>query len=310
MTDSHNGPVIEVESLTKWYGNKRAIEGVDLSVRAGKIFGFLGPNGAGKSTVVKILTGLVAPTSGRVEVLGSRPGDVRAKQRIGFLPEHFRFPDWLSATELLRFHGRLYGIKRGDLSSSIGEILELVELRDNAGQRIRAFSKGMQQRLGIAQALIGRPDLVFLDEPTSALDPLGRREVRQILLRLKDSGVTVFLNSHLLSEVELVCDEVAIIDRGRIIRQGTLTELLERRLILKFEVDRMPKSVILDFEGRFGVVSKDGNSGYRVNLKKKADVPEVASFLLKCGLRLYGLQTEHLTLEDLFCETVEGGEGK
>lgn len=309
MIKARSSRVIEVENLSKWYGKKRAIERVDLSVDGGSVFGFLGPNGAGKSTVVKILTGLVAATAGRVQVLGNPPGDVSAKQQIGFLPEHFRFPEWLKAQELLRFHGRLHGIKGSDLTQSVKQSLESVGLGDNANQRIRAFSKGMQQRLGLAQALIGKPELIFLDEPTSALDPLGRREVREILLRLKEAGTTVFLNSHLLSEIELVCDEVAIIDQGRIIRQGLLSDLLRRGLRLRFEVDKMPETVLLEFEERFGKLSKDGGSSHKAHLTSRTDIPEVATFLLSRGLKLYRLQAEHMSLEDLFCELVEGDEG-
>ena len=218
--------VLETRALTKHYGAKIGCENVSMSVRRGHVFGFLGPNGAGKSTVVKMMVGLIAPTSGDAILLGRPLSDISVRSRIGFLPENFRYQDWLTPRELLAFHGRLLGMEALAIAEATPRVLGLVGLPNEADVKVRSLSKGMQQRLGLANALIGEPDLLFLDEPTSALDPIGRHDVREILLHLKERGVSVFLNSHLLSEVESVCDEVAVIDHGRLLETGSLVDLL------------------------------------------------------------------------------------
>ena len=215
--------VLAARALRKCYRGKEALVGVDLEVGAGELVGLLGPNGAGKSTLTKIACGLVRPSGGGVEVLGQPAGSPPARAAIGYLAELFRFPGWCSADELLRLHQRLCGSEGG--ASERAELLELVELSDAAGTRVEAMSKGMQQRLGIAQALVGSPRLLLLDEPTSALDPVGRRIVRDLLEELRRRGVAVLLNSHLLSEVELVCDRVAIIADGKLVQEGRPAEL-------------------------------------------------------------------------------------
>ncbi len=220
-TGSH--PAIACSDVRKRYRATVALNGVSLEVEQGGVFGFLGPNGAGKSTLVKILTGLVHHSGGHVEVLGGRPGTRSVQRRIGYLPELFRFPSWLTGRELLRFHGRLAGAPVDATA-----LLDLVGIGPAGDRRVGEYSKGMQQRLGLAQALVGDPELVFLDEPTSALDPLGRLDVRDVLLHLRGQGVTVFLNSHLLTEVERVCDQVAVIDRGVIVAQGATEDLLTK----------------------------------------------------------------------------------
>lgn len=220
-TGSH--VAIACSDVRKRYGATIALNGVSLTVERGSVFGFLGPNGAGKSTLLKILTGLVRRSQGQVEVLGGRPGAREVQRRVGYLPELFRFPSWLTGRELLQFHGRLAGA-RVDATA----LLDLVGIGPAGDRRIGEYSKGMQQRLGLAQALVGDPELVFLDEPTSALDPLGRLDVRDVLLHLRSRGMTVFLNSHLLTEVERVCDRVAVIDRGVIVAQGSTEDLLRK----------------------------------------------------------------------------------
>jgi len=207
--------VIETFNLTKLYGNKFGCQDICLSVSEGQVFGFLGPNGAGKSTLVKMLMGLITPTSGEARLLGKPLGDLEARKRIGFLPENFRYQEWLTGYELLSFHADLYKLPPGVKAARIKEVLAMVGLTGREGHRIRTYSRGMQQRIGLASALLPDPDLLFLDEPTSALDPLGRKEVRGIIRRLKSLGKTVFLNSHLLSEVEMICDRVRMLSTAR-----------------------------------------------------------------------------------------------
>ncbi|MEA2182032.1 MAG: type transport system ATP-binding protein, partial [Solirubrobacteraceae bacterium] len=214
---------LHATALRKTYRAAVALDGVDLRVAAGELVGLLGPNGAGKSTLTKIACGLVRPTTGRIEVLGHPAGSIEARARTGYLAEMFRFPGWATATELLELHQRLARSSGGQRERE--RLLDLVGLTDAAGRRVEAMSKGMQQRLGIAQALIGEPQLVLLDEPTSALDPAGRRTIRELLEDLRHRGVAVLLNSHLLSEVELVCDRVAILLDGRVVAAGTPAEL-------------------------------------------------------------------------------------
>ena len=207
---------IEAQGLSKRYGVKLAVDGLDLTVQRGEVFGFLGPNGAGKTTTLKMLLGLASPTSGQAWLLGQPVGDPASRRRVGFLPEHFRFHEWMTAVEFLDLHGRLHRVPRVVRRERIPELLELVGMTRASGQRLATFSKGMLQRIGLAQALINAPEVVFLDEPTSGLDPLGRRMVRGVIARLREQGTTVFLNSHLLSEVEVTCSRVAFITGGRV----------------------------------------------------------------------------------------------
>src|SRR5712691_5306287 len=214
---------LAVRGLAKRYGTVQALRGVDLSVEPGELVGLLGPNGAGKSTLVKIAVGLVHPSAGTAEVAGAPAGSLAARRALGYLAELFRFPGWHTADEVLTLHQRLAGSRGGERER--GELLELVGLADARRRRVEDMSKGMQQRLGIAQALVGSPRVLFLDEPTSALDPVGRRTVRTLLEELQQRGVAVLLNSHLLSEIELVCDRVVILLGGRVVTAGTPAEL-------------------------------------------------------------------------------------
>jgi len=217
--------VIETYELTKFYGTKTGCRDISLTCRKGEIFGFLGPNGAGKSTFVKMLTGLLFPTSGEAEILGRPLGDMAVRQKMGYLPENFKFQDWMTGEDLLSFHASLYRLDKKAKTIRMGEALEIAGLKGSEKYRIGTYSKGMQQRIGIASALICDPDVLFLDEPTSALDPVGRKEVRDLLLRLKAGGKTIFLNSHLLGEVETICDSIAIIKQGSIVNQGSLESI-------------------------------------------------------------------------------------
>ena len=229
-------PVVEIENLTKdfsvgfWRKRPvRALDGLNLEVHRGEIFGFLGPNGAGKSTTIKLLMHLLHPTSGDARILGEPVSKVSMHQKIGYLPENPYFYDYLTPAELLTYAGRLFGMRGAPLAKKVEGLLESVGLSHARNLQLRNFSKGMIQRIGIAQAIINDPEVVFLDEPMSGLDPLGRMEVRRIITSLKSSGVTVFFSSHILPDVEALCDRIAILNRGRLQEMGTLDQILKTR---------------------------------------------------------------------------------
>jgi len=271
---------LSARGLEKRYGTTTALAGVDVEVGEGELVGLLGPNGAGKSTLVKIACGLVRPTRGEAEVCGARAGSLEARRRLGYLAELFRFPGWYSADELLELHQRLAGSSGG--AAERGELLELVGLADARTRRVEEMSKGMQQRLGIAQALIGKPPLLLLDEPTSALDPVGRRTVRLLLEELRQRGVSVLLNSHLLSEIELVCDRVVILLGGKVVAEGSPAEL-----------------------GRARGVEVETDEGTRLYEGTHRDeVPELVRKLVAEGRRVYGVRTLTSTLEETYLEVV------
>jgi ABC-2 type transport system ATP-binding protein len=276
---------LAVSGLEKRYGNVRALVGVDLTVERGELVGLLGPNGAGKSTLVKIACGLVRPSTGRADVCGARAGTRDARAALGYLAEFFRFPGWTSADELLELHQRLTGSNGGERER--GELLELVGLAEARHRRVEEMSKGMQQRLGIAQALVGDPQLLLLDEPTSALDPVGRRTVRALLEELQRRGVSVLLNSHLLSEVELVCDRVAILLAGRVVAAGAPHELAKARGV-EIETDQ-------------GVATYDD--------AVRDDVPRLIEQLVRDGRKVFGARVLTSTLEEVYVEAV-GGESR
>jgi ABC-2 type transport system ATP-binding protein len=294
--------------LRKEYGHKVALQELNLSVPAGEVFGFLGPNGAGKTTAVKLLAGLAGPTAGSGTLLGRPLGDREARRGLGFLPELFRFHEWLSAAELLDLHGELCGMARDERRARIPGVLDLVGLAGRAGDRVGTFSKGMQQRLGLAQALINRPRLVILDEPTSALDPIGRRDVRAIIQQLKAEGVTVFLNSHLLSEIELVCDRVAIVDRGRVVQEGSLRDLLTLGQEIEIRAGGLTADVLAALPPAWQV--REHEAGRLVlGVSRAEDAAEVTRFLVAHGVDLLELRPRRENLEDLFLQWVEGEEG-
>ena len=272
------------------------------------MFGFLGPNGAGKTTTVKILVGLVKPTAGRATIFGEPAGRPEARQRVGYLPENFRFHDWLTGEQLLDFHGQLAGLSAEERRQRIPRVIERVGLAGRGGDRIRGYSKGMTQRIGLAQAILHQPALVLLDEPTSALDPIGRREVRDLIRSLKAEGTTVFLNSHLLTEIEMVCDRVAIVDRGRVVRSGQLVDLLGGTPELRITLDRVDRAALALLR-RFGEVLSADERTATVGVAETKVAPEIAAALVAAGYRLYGLVPTHRSLEDLFVTLVEGRDG-
>ena len=278
-------PALVTTALEKRYSGTHALRGVDITVGEGELVGLLGPNGAGKSTLVKIACGLVRATGGRAEVLGHPAGAVEARRGLGYLPELFRYPGWATGDEVLALHQRLAGSRGGPSERS--DLLALVGLPDAGGRRVEEMSKGMQQRLGLAQALVGSPRLLLLDEPTSALDPAGRIAVRELLEALRDRGIAVLLNSHLLSEVELVCDRVVIISKGATVAAGVPSELAQQR------------GVEVETAGglrRFADATRD-------------DVPGIVANLVAAGERIYAVNVVRSTLEDVYLEATDGSSG-
>jgi ABC-2 type transport system ATP-binding protein len=298
---------IELAGARKAYGDRVALHGLDLRVEQGEVFGFLGPNGAGKTTAMKILTGLVRASAGVARVLGRPVGEPAARRRIGYLPEHFRFQEWATGEELLDLHGRLAGLPAARRAARVAEVLELVGLAGRGRQRIRSYSKGMTQRIGLAQALLAEPELVLLDEPTSALDPVGRREVRDLIRELRGRGVTVFLNSHLLGEVELVCDRVAIIDQGRVVRGGRLAELVGPATALRLLLDRVDE-YLLGALRRLGQVRSVEGVAVTLQVDDLDVAPAVAECVVRSGYRLFELAPVQRSLEEVFVDLVHGGD--
>jgi ABC-2 type transport system ATP-binding protein len=271
---------LAVHGLEKRYGRTDALRGIDLNVGSGEMVGLLGPNGAGKSTLTKIACGLVRPSGGSARVLGQLAGSAPARRETGYLAELFRFPGWATADELLRLHQRLAGSDGDEAERS--ELLELVGLREAARTRIGTMSKGMQQRLGLAQALVGSPRLLLLDEPTSALDPAGRRVVRQVLIELRGRGVSALINSHLLTEVERTCDRVSILSDGRVVAAGTPEDLTKAR----------------------GVEVTTQNGARRFEDAERDQIPSIVSELVAAGERVYEVRPLGSTLEDAYLEVL------
>src|SRR5579862_853656 len=273
---------VVVRGLAKRYGGVEALRGIDLEVGEGELVGLLGPNGAGKSTLVKIAVGLVRPTAGEVHVAGSRAGSREARAALGYLAEMFRFPGWYTADEVLELHQRLAGSRGGEAERK--RLLDLVALTQSADRRVDGMSKGMQQRLGVAQSLVGEPRVLMLDEPTSALDPVGRRTVRLLLEELRGRGVSVLLNSHLLSEIELVCDRVAILLGGELVAVGSPHELSQAR----------------------GVELETDAGTTRVAGATREDAPRLVAAAVAAGREVYGVRVLTSTLEDVYLEAVGG----
>src|SRR5215471_13947348 len=278
-----------------------------MTVPRGEVFGFLGPNGAGKTTAVKLLLGLLTPTSGEGWLLGQRVGDLSTRRHIGYLPELFRYQAWLTASEVLALHCELAPLPRSSWNDEIKSALEVVGLTDRAGDRVGTFSKGMQQRLGLGAALLGEPELVFLDEPTSALDPVGRHDVREIIRGLASRGTAVFLNSHLLSEVEQVCDRVAVVDHGRVIAEGTMDQLLGGTAVRVRVTGLAPADK--NKLSSFGSIDDEGDQLTFANLDADR-VPDLVSAIVQMGGRVYEVAPRHQTLEDRFLQLLEDEDGE
>ncbi len=302
------GAIIDTNGLAKRYGRTDALVDLTLRVEPGEVFGFLGPNGAGKTTAVKILLGLARATGGGGTVLGAPLGDRAARAEIGYLPELFRYQPWLTAREVLELHARLRsagGGGSGATPASIAGALDEVGLADRAADEVGGFSKGMQQRLGLAVALLGRPRLVILDEPTSALDPVGRADVRTIVHRARDAGSTVFLNSHMLTEVERVCDRVAIVDHGRVLASGRIDDLLgEPRVRIRVEA---ATGAVMAALGDAGDIEDDEDGWLAIRGVAADRVPDIVGAVVAAGGRVLAVDPGRETLEDLFMRLVGGG---
>jgi ABC-2 type transport system ATP-binding protein len=299
--------VIETKNLVKRYGRIEALKGVSLKVEGGEIFGLLGQNGAGKTTLIKVLLGITSRTEGEALLLDEPVGTTRVRQRVGYLPEDHRFPDYHTGASLLHFYGSLVGMSRVDRARRIPEVLETVGLIGRKDYKIRTYSKGMKQRLGVAQALVHDPDVIFLDEPTDGVDPVGRREIRSLLARLKDEGKTIFLNSHLLGEVELICDRVVILQRGEVIQEGDIPTLTKTRG--QFLIGLAPgESFPADEVKGLGYHVHPSGVYHEVTLQEGQTIDPVIDYLRDRGLKLRHLIEKRITLEELFVETVEAVE--
>ena len=298
---------IETFELCKVYNEtKVAVQSLTMQVGQGEVFGFLGPNGAGKTTSIKMLLGLVRPTAGSALLMGQSISNPAARKQVGFLPEHFRFHEWLQAEEFLDLHGQLNGMSQSDRSQRIPEMLERVGLMEVAHKPLSTFSKGMLQRIGLAMALLHRPAVVFLDEPTSGLDPFGRLLVRDVIRTARNEGTTVFLNSHLLGEVEVTCDRVAFIRQGQVIRAGTIPELSGGLIRTRLRLDRVTPEILAGLDYWTNTIEQIDTHEVMLSLVGEDKLPEINAWLVGQGARVYALVPHQLSLEDLFLQVMGG----
>lgn len=303
-------PVVEVNKLIKEYPAKNfskekitALKNFSLNVEPGSIFGLLGPNGAGKTTLVKILLGITFPTSGEVKIFDKPISDISYKYKVGYLPENHRFPNYLSGEQVLSYYGRLSGISEKDVNQKIPEMLSMVGMSNWGKTKIKKYSKGMMQRLGLAQSMLNNPELIFLDEPTDGVDPIGRKEIRDILLNLKNSGKTIFLNSHLLSEIELVCDKVAILDKGSLVKTGTIEEITAVEDSYVFFTSELSDNMINDLIIKFKVVMH-GKDEFTYASSSLDDVNKILDYLRSGNILIKGFNKEKTSLEDMFINII------
>jgi ABC-2 type transport system ATP-binding protein len=290
---------VQTRNLHKVFGDKVAVRDLTLSVRRGEIFGFLGPNGAGKSTSIKMLLGLATPTNGEAFVLGAPSGNVHIRRKIGFLPENFRFYEWLTPAELLHLHGRLCGVSTSELSRRVPELIDLVGLTPHIHKRLQNFSKGMLQRAGLAQALVHEPEIIFLDEPTSGLDPLGRRMVRDIIRAQSDRGVTVFLNSHLLSEIEITCDHVVFIREGVVVTSRNMRAQQEEAVRVEVRARNLSADSLSGLSQ--WADSVEANEERLTFTSPSRDcLPDILRYLVESGAEISQFTPQRQSLEELF----------
>ncbi|HTZ49083.1 MAG TPA: ABC transporter ATP-binding protein [Verrucomicrobiae bacterium] len=303
-----NDLAIDTNNLRKQFGSKVAVRGLSLQVRRGEIFGFLGPNGAGKSTSIKMLLGLIRPTSGEAQILGHPFSNVEIRRKIGFLPEDFRFYDWLTASELLALHGRLCGLTPAQLSQRVPAYIDLVGLTPHRDRRLHGFSKGMMQRIGLAQALIHEPELVFLDEPTSGLDPMGRHLVRDIIRNERKRGATVFLNSHLLSEVEITCDTVVFIKQGQVIGSRDLRTSPEGEIHVYVRAHNL-RQELLSGLAPWTSSAQIHDDRLQLSTHSMDCLPEILRYLVCSDVHVFEFTPQRLSLEESFLKIMGQDQG-
>ncbi|MEG9295665.1 ABC transporter ATP-binding protein [Mangrovibacillus sp. Mu-81] len=297
--------IIQTNSLTKTYNGKGGISDVTLSVGEGIVYGFLGPNGSGKSTFVRTLLGLLHPTSGDGYILGEPIGTTKSREQVGYLPELFRYPDWLTGKQLLESHAELCRLPVRKRKKRIEEVVELVGMTGRENGRISGFSKGMSQRIGLACAILNDPKVVFLDEPTSALDPIGRKDVRNLMLYLRDQGKTVFLNSHLLYEVESVCDHVSIVHQGEMVVQGPWRDLMMSDAQVEVVTDQSIDVPLPSFlKNHQKVKEKEGRTRWLFQLESESDTSEIIHYFSANQVDIYEVKPITPHLEDVFMHWV------
>jgi ABC-2 type transport system ATP-binding protein len=300
---------IDASRLRKSYGTRPAVRDLTIQVGRGEAFGFLGPNGAGKSTSIKMLLGLVKPSGGNALLLGQPVGTRAVRARIGFLPEHFRFYDWLSAAELILFHGRLCGLAEDALRHKVPRLLERVGLGAQHDKPIRSFSKGMMQRVGLAQAIVNDPEILFLDEPTSGLDPAGRKLVRDVISEQRQRGATVFLNSHLLGEVEQSCDRVAFIRDGSIVGEYPMNAWQSAQTEVEIKAARISSAAMERLKEFTQALHLDGEI-LRLRVSETTILPQVVRCLVENGAEVFSVVPQRVSLEDLFLQVMGPEPGK
>lgn len=303
-------PIIETNNLSKEYSGRfskqkiNALNNFTFSVNEGEIFGLLGPNGAGKTTLIKILLSITFPTRGTAKVFGMDAGNHRWKKRVGYLPENHKFPNYLTGEQVLSYYGRLSGLKSGlEFQKKIGDMFDIMNLKEWKKTKIKKYSKGMMQKLGLAQSMLSEPDLIFLDEPTDGVDPIGRKEIRDILLELKQKGKTIFLNSHLLSEVEMICDRVAILNKGDLIKEGNVSDLTKAENIFIIETAEQ-----ISLEIKQKILAIDQNAGIGENeLHTEAGLDKVNKIIdvfRKAKLNIKSVNQKTSSLEELFINVI------
>ncbi|MGA7838331.1 MAG: ABC transporter ATP-binding protein [Ignavibacteriaceae bacterium] len=304
---------VETTGLTKVYssafGNKKvqALTDLDLTVAPGTIFGLLGPNGAGKTTLVKLLLGITYPTVGSAKLLGQNINNYKIKSKVGYLPENHKYPPYLTGGEVMKFFGKLSGLDSRYLDKRIDELLDMMKLLKWKKTKVKAYSKGMMQRLGLAQAMINDPEVIFLDEPTDGVDPIGRKEIRDILLEFKKQSKTIFLNSHLLSEVEMITDRVGILNKGKLLREGTVSELTEKKEEYLLSVDeKADVSSIDDINNK--IITKLNEGRYSLRVSDTAELNKIIDGLRNKGIMINEIIKHKNTLEEMFISVIQESE--
>ncbi|MCB0727416.1 MAG: ABC transporter ATP-binding protein [Ignavibacteriae bacterium] len=302
--------VITTKNLSKEFSSGKfskekiqALNNFTFEVEGGEIFGLLGPNGAGKTTLIKILLGITFPTSGEIQIFGKNISDESYKTKVGYLPESHKFPNYFNGEEVLHFFGMLSGISKAEVKKKTDEYLKLVDMEKWRKTKIRKYSKGMLQRLGLAQSMLNNPDIIFLDEPTDGVDPIGRKEIRDILIRLKEEGKTIFLNSHLLSEVELVCDRVAILNKGVLIKSGRVDEITAVSDNYIFNTTEIDESVMHSLLSVYKSIIKSKHEFY-YSTDSPEDLNKLIDFLRQNKVLILSITREKNSLEDLFINLI------